>query len=111
MGKTRIQVLQHEPEYRGDVGCEVVAEVAMSETRRVGASLPNSTSACALKQAPGNTIAPGFWRRLPICIVAMPLGSLAASRQLGEDAGDPPWGGILGEVVAAGCARRRWLAA
>eukprot|EP01047_Picozoa_sp_COSAG01_P144518 COSAG01_NODE_76426_length_184_cov_22.558140_1_plen_48_part_01 len=29
----------------GDVGREVVTEVAMSETRRLGASLPNSTSA------------------------------------------------------------------
>ena len=64
--KTRIQVLQHEPEYRGDVGCEVVTEVAKSETRRVGASLPNLTSVRALKIAPGNTIVPGFRPRLPI---------------------------------------------
>jgi hypothetical protein len=54
----------------GDVGREVVTEVAMSETRRLGASLPNSTSACALKRAPGSTIAPGFRRKLPIRIVA-----------------------------------------
>ena len=44
----------------GNVGREVVTEVAMSETRRLGASLPNSTSACALKRAPGNTIAPNL---------------------------------------------------
>jgi hypothetical protein len=43
-------------------------------------------------------------------MVATQLGNLAASRRLARDEDDPPWSGILGEMVAAGCARRRWLA-
>jgi hypothetical protein len=82
----------------------------MSATRRVGASLPNSTQFVVSLWPLGMTIAPGFWRRLPICMMATPLGNLVASRRLECDVGDPPWGGILGELVAAGCARWRWLA-